>query len=322
MNTHHPKGEPMPAPSSKESIRDPETGRGPDRDARPLDAEQRAAERLLAELAELERRDAEDGAAEDGAAEDVAVDARWLALCKGELSAAEARALESETPEAERPSLEAFRPLSADFQDDMVRRLEQMRGAATEEPTPLRRRSRPTRRATQSAGRWSRRLSLAAAVLVAIVGAALLSRTELSAPAPLPGYSIEWTGGALDERSSGDSSAGIPRWRPGTELQLQLRPDTTFEGSVYVHAFLVRAEEVRPWPGPPPEVASTGAVRLRAALPLDQAPAPGRWSVLILLSPEPGAAPSGDALRRPEEEQQDPNHRRVVQPVDILERAF
>ncbi|MEM6794478.1 MAG: hypothetical protein AAF725_10890 [Acidobacteriota bacterium] len=291
MSTRNPKGEPELS----------------------LDAEERSAESLLAELAEIERLDQTDES----------MDPRWEALCEGRLSEEEVRALERETPADERSSLEAFRPLSKDFQDDTVRRLEQMRAGDAERPAAI----HPLRRPATGSGRWPRQLGLLAAVLVTVVGAAILGFGQLEkGPATaLPSYSVEWSGGAFEERDAepaGESAAEVPRWRPGTELQLLLRPVTAVEGQIYAHAYLERGGETLPWPGPGPEIAPSGAVRLSATLPVDGAPVPGRWLVLVFLSKEPGAPAPEDVRRRPARQQQDSSHRRVAQAVDILEKAF
>jgi hypothetical protein len=99
---------------------------------------------------------------------------------------------------------------------------------------------------------------------------------------PLPAYTLGWSGGLAALRSAAGEAADLPRWGGDAELYVTLRPATAVRGPVHAHLYLLRPEEVRSWPGPAPEVARSGAVRVRGRLAAPP-PAAGEWTILVLL---------------------------------------
>lgn len=162
------------------------------------------------------------------------LDERWDRLSSGELSPEEEmelRALAASSEEG-REAWEAFRPLGPDFQAKVVRAIHEQEPAPVEPlPEPL-----PFPRRTIHRVGWG---SLAA------TAAAILAFLRLSAPPPLPDYSLDsLSGGTLAMR--GDDPEAERVFAPGGRIVITLRPATeTLGKGLAAECFLRRGRDQR-----------------------------------------------------------------------------
>ncbi|HHO52350.1 MAG TPA: hypothetical protein ENK18_16135 [Deltaproteobacteria bacterium] len=210
------------------------------------------------------------------------LDTRWESLAAGTLTSEEQRALslEAEGDPLAEAALVAFSPLDASFH----------RRVATFAPSHYHRRP-PEEPGPQPWGwlRWAVPLLAGAALVVAVL------RSSGGDPQPLPPYRATWSSGEQVVRGEGDPQS-IPGFVAGSTLELILSPSTRIEVDPVVLVYLDR------W-GPrhalelAPELAATGAVRLRGVIgtpPLELQVGPHR--LLIAVGPagaEPPAGPPG-----------------------------
>jgi len=202
-------------------------------------------------------------------------DERWDRLAAGTLSAeeeAELQALAASSEEA-RLAYEAFRPLGPQFEARVAKAIEAIeaiqgepQAAAAEPPArvlPFRRRITP----------WL------GGVLAAGVAACLV--LLLSAPPPLPRYSLDVAGG--DQALRGASGPATVRvLHPGSALEVTLRPPTRVSGRLTARWFVVRGGEVRELAARP-EFSPGGAVHLYGTLGRDLAIEPGEWALWVVV---------------------------------------
>jgi hypothetical protein len=247
-------------------------------------------------------------------------DARWDALAADELSAEDRAALETWGDEDELAALafEAFRPVDegrkAAFVDAMLAELGSTATDATPDvqsaqPEPVRTTGAkiiPFRRSFLGRG-----LLIGAPLALAAALAVFLLRP--GAAVPVPGYSLEVTGGLHTVRGD-EVPKGPPTVGPGVRLELVLSPDTRVTGPVAARGFLVRDGEARPW-ALTPEITEAGAIRLAgdaAALGLTDVPA-GHWTAIIAVG-RPDALPKTAPIADPAD---DAGWRRLVTPLEL-----
>ena len=221
------------------------------------------------------------------------LDERWDRLSGGELSPeeeAELRAL-AETSEEAREAYEAFRPLGPEFHASVVKAAaaEVASGAPEAEPREPRPRLLPFRRAASRTKVW---LGTAAAALAAAL--LLFLRVPASLP-PLPLYTAELSRGDQTFRGEPGPSTGLPVFRPGSLLTLDVSPQQPVAaGIVEAHGLVVRGEELVSLK-PEPQV-ENNAVRLRGTLGQEIQLPPGERTIWIVVS-RPGKSPSASDLQ-------------------------
>lgn len=248
---------------------------------------------LLRRLGDLARTEEEE--------EQRRLDPRWDALAAGALPPAEVARLEAEarqTPEG-RAAWEAFRPLDPGFR-------ERLRSAARRQVGAPESAAAPPAPASERPGAavlpWvprRRRLAAAVVAMTAAVAAMLLVVLR-PAPGPLPPYQLGFSGGERAVRGgpAGPSQGGegVPVLRPGSRLELVLRPQRPVGGRVAVAAFRAGEGEVQPWPVPL-EIAASGAVRVAGVVGEEIPLPPGEWD-LILAVGRPRRLPDAAAIER------------------------
>ncbi len=105
-----------------------------------------------------------------------------------------------------------------------------------------------------------RALTFAVPLAAAAALAFILLRPAAEGPG-LPEYRLDATAGERTLRSADPAPADVPRYGPGSRIELVLRPSTAAQGPVAVRAFLNRGGELQPW-AVTPEVSPEGAVRI------------------------------------------------------------
>jgi hypothetical protein len=223
----------------------------------------------LRELAQVNREEQED--------ERDRLDERWDRLSRGELSPeedAELRAL-AETSEDARAAYEAFRPLGPAFHASVVQAVRKQGLVSPAKVLPFRRRL---------AG-WS-----AVAALAAAAASVVLLLRPLP---PLPGFSLEVSGGVSASRSlEPEKPLALA---PGDSFQVIVRPATEVShgSKLEVLCFLVRGQELRPLEVQP-EILPNGLVRMKGSLGRDLLP--GTWTLWAVVG-RPGKLPEPAALQ-------------------------
>lgn len=231
------------------------------------------ADDLLQQLASHARGEGEPGPADD---------AVWDRLARGELAPAEEAQLRERAavdPEIAR-LYEAFRPLD----DAAKQRIAERVAAGLGQP----RVALVWRRAAFIAG------PLAAAAVVVL---ALRLQRQAGPAALLPEYALDVSGGDRATRSGNAVENGPVELHRASRLELVLRPATTVQQPVAVHAFLVQGSDVRPW-AVPMERSPDGAVRVAGEAGTLLAVPPGSWDLVFTVSAESAAAPDPDDVAR------------------------
>ena len=123
-------------------------------------------------------------------------------------------------------------------------------------------------------------IAAAAAVLI------LVARPGPPLSADLPTYGLETSGGARSVRSTGPAPEGLPQFRAGDRMQLDLRPDENSPEPPRILVFLDRIEGATVVDGVAWQVAESGAARgiatVGETLPLP----PGEHELIVALAPE------------------------------------
>lgn len=221
------------------------------------------------------------------------LDPRWDRLSAGELSAEEERELRAlaGTPGAAGEAYEAFRPLGEDFRADLLRAArETLKPVVPEQPKARILSFPPRRTAVFTAG-----LAAAAAILLAIT-------LGLPKPDAVPAYAAVLEGGVRATRAEDEAPAFVP----GSRFEILLRPSTTVEGPLALHAFLERSPggELEPWDAPA-EIAPSGAVLIRGTLGRELKASPGDWTLWLVIgrpaslpeAPDPRTSSEGPGWR-------------------------
>lgn len=112
--------------------------------------------------------------------------------------------------------------------------------------------------------------------LAAGIAAAVLA---LQPAPPLPSYEMTVHGGLKRLRSDEEASE-VVRYRPGSRLQLVLRPEVPVGGDVVVEALLSDGQGLRPWPVTV-ERSAQGALRVQ---PVQARETPGRYRLLVVVA--------------------------------------
>jgi hypothetical protein len=132
--------------------------------------------------------------------------------------------------------------------------------------------------------RFRTRLSLfVVAPAVAAAAAIWLFLSPGTGPglAPLPGYTLEATGGRAEMRGPEDSrSRRALLLSTGVTLELVMRPETEVEGAVGAKLYWVKDGWARRWPAVL-EQAPGGAIRVRAPAAAPMGKGPGEVAVLV-----------------------------------------
>lgn len=220
---------------------------------------------------------------EEDAAERSRLDDRWDRLAAGTASAeevAELRALAEGSGEAA-AAYEAFRPLGADFRQQVVRAIREQdarTNAALAAPAPARWSWRFPR-----LGVWLASGGAAAAVTAVAIRLAVL------APSPLPRYAIaELSGGTATMRA--ERLSETPVFGPHDRFEAEVQPVTAVAGGEHLETecFLARDREFRRLESTA-EVDPRGARRLSGRIDPDVAP--GLWRLWVVVA-RPGKLPA------------------------------
>ena len=180
---------------------------------------------------------------------DVLADPRWQRLAEGtlgEADRAELEALASRSEEA-RTALEAYRPLDATEQAELVDKLLAASPAPTLAPViPL----RPRRKV----------LAALFAIGSMAAAAALFLMLPAHAPGAIPAYEVAMAGEQM-QRGPAAPSGAARVFGPGSDVELVLRPAVAEAGPIAARGFISRDGRVEAW-APPIEVSAEGAVRI------------------------------------------------------------
>ncbi len=131
----------------------------------------------------------------------------------------------------------------------------------------------------------ARPLALAVAAIAAAAAVAILVfRPVPPASVELPGYRLETAGGARAVRSTDPSPEGLPRFRPGDRMQLDLRPEAGAPESPQLRVFLDRIGEKSIVDGVAWEFAGSGAVRGVATVGETLRLPPGEHQLILALA--------------------------------------
>jgi hypothetical protein len=229
-------------------------------------------ERLLRDLARLAREQAHEPGPE------------WERLAAGELSPGERESLRAEAARSAEAAAawEAFRPLDADFQAQLLARVQQ---EVAPPPRVLPFRRVPT---------WAR------VALPALAAAGLLVALWPSGgPVDLPAYELRLAGASSDARAvvpSPTSTGETLAFAPGNRFELLLTPATTAGADVEARAYLARDGRVEVLPLPPCEVSAEGALRCLGIVGASVGLPPGEADLLIAVGRR-GALPNAAELR-------------------------
>jgi hypothetical protein len=138
------------------------------------------------------------------------------------------------------------------------------------------------------------------APLAAAAALALVLLRPSAAP-ELPEYRLDASSGERTLRSADPAPVAVPRYGPGSRIELVLRPSTAVRGPVAARAFLLQGGEVKPWPVAV-EVAPEGAVRIAGPVEALLPRVSGELEILLAVGrPDalPDAAAVHEALARP-----------------------
>ena len=205
---------------------------------------------------------------------------RWDALAAGQLPDEELADLEMQARWAPdlATALEAYRPLESGARASIVDRLH----AQVTHPGPVRVRRAP---------RWRRGWLLAPACAAA--AAVLVVVLWRAAPGDLPPYSLTVRGGVERVRGATEA-ASVPRFLPGSTLDITLRPKSAVRGQVAVRVYVEQGGAVRTL-AIPAQISATGAVRLRARVG-ESLRLPAGVHTLIVAVGRPGTLPDGGRI--------------------------
>ena len=210
------------------------------------------------------------------------LDERWDFLAAGDLSAEDRRELEARAGESATGAAawEAFRPLGADFRQQLAAKLTAAAGA--EEPvapkTPVKGQVVPFERPRRR--RWVQWSIPAAAIAASLV----LVFRPLGEMPPLPSYEIVVGGTVAEQRSvSAPDPEGVQPFAAGNRFELVLTPLTAVEGAVSAKIWRLQAGQLRALSSPPPEVAASGTVRLRGTVGEGLDLPQGRSSLVVVV---------------------------------------
>ena len=210
---------------------------------------------------------------------DILADPRWQALVEGTLGAAdraELEALASRSKEG-RLALEAYRPLDATDQAELVDRL---LVASPARVIPL----RPRRKALATLFTIG---SLAAAAALFV----MLPRRD---PGVIPEYEVAMAG-EQTRRGPAAPDGAVRVFGAGSDVELVLRPAVAAKGPLAARGFLSRDGRVQAW-APPIEVSADGAVRIAGTYEtVFRGIAPGAVD-LVLVVGRPGLIPPDATL--------------------------
>lgn len=219
---------------------------------------------------------AQIGSEEDPPMSDL--DARWEALAAGTLSTEEREALlqEAEDDPLAEAALVAFSPLDDSFHHRV----------ATFAPSHYHRQTEPTPAPAWGWLRW------AVPLLVGLTALLLAILRPWGSTSALPPYTATWRSGEQPVRGDPSPQAS-PRFVEGSTLELILSPST---GTVEAPSVVVYLDawDPRHTLALTPEIAATGAVRLRGVIgtpPLELEV--GAHRLLIAVGPAGTAAPPG-----------------------------
>ena len=261
-------------------------------------------EELLKALTQQAGEERSDALEQDG----------WEAVAAGQADDTEREALvrqaRAEGWTAEQ--LAAFEPLGPDAEERFARAVEAELAAEApgQQQVPADRGQVISLAAARQRKMW---ITAAAGLGLAAAAALVLVVVGPRGGAPLPPYSLSHKGGEKIFR--GDRQPGeLVKLRPGSQLELLLRPPTPAVGPVKLVCFVVSQGAWRPWKVKT-TISADGAVLVVAELGRTLKLTPGRHQlVLVLARPELLPEPGGHALH---ELRSDPAGGRVVLRLDV-----
>lgn len=240
-------------------------------------------------------------------------------MCAGQLPEERIRALEARAagePELAR-RLDAYRPLDAGSRAKLtaalVHEVSSASGStfapadgrqARDQHPPVRRVNRARFPSARSLGSAVAAIAVAAAVAMVWVNH---RRSSPGQAAPLPGYQLDIVGGMRELRAPAAPDGGPIRLRPGSPVQLLVRPASATRERIVVESFLMRdvapdplaraGDEVTFEPLTIPfEISPDGAARARGNAAALFGVRRGRWRLVLIV--ERASAPRDDSLRR------------------------
>jgi hypothetical protein len=131
--------------------------------------------------------------------------------------------------------------------------------------------------------------------VVPLAAAAALAVFLLRPGSDLPTYRMEAGQGDRALRGAEVEAAAVPRYEPGSRLEIVLRPAKAVEGPVAARGFVRRGDDVTPW-AVEPEVAPGGAVRVAGPIDALLPGVTGEVELWIAVG-RPAALPDADAVR-------------------------
>ncbi len=126
---------------------------------------------------------------------------------------------------------------------------------------------------------------VSAAIAAAAAVAVLLLRPGPPPAEDLPAYRLEATGGARIVRSVDPAPEGLPRFRTGDRMQLDLRPDESSPISPQILVFLEQIDGANVVDGVTWQVADSGALRGVATVGGSLRLPPGEHRLILALAP-------------------------------------
>lgn len=239
--------------------------------------------------------------------DDLAADPRWERRARGDLrpeEEAELRALAARSRIGQ-AMLDATEPASGALLDLITASL----GAGSSEAgAPAKVVSIDAGRAPRRSRRWAGGAVAGALALAAAL--ALFLRTP--ALPQVPDFDLTLSAGELDQRSK-PAGTGVPRFGPGSRVEIIVRPHAPVDGKVGVRGALVRGGEVRDF-HPPMDIALNGAVHIEGTREVVFAGVPdGEWEIWLAVG-RPDALPS----RLPADRPSDPRAARILRASVIL----
>jgi hypothetical protein len=179
-------------------------------------------------------------------------DPRYDALADDDLSEEDRAALAALGDDE---AMTAFAPLDEAARERFAAAALTAMGASAAAPEPEGAKILPFRKT------WAGRvLTFAVPLAAAAALAFVLLRPGPEGPG-LPDYRLDATAGERTLRSAEPAPADVPRYGPGSRIELVLRPSTAAQGPVTVRGFLNRGGELQPW-AVTPEVSPEGAIRI------------------------------------------------------------
>lgn len=129
-------------------------------------------------------------------------------------------------------------------------------------------------------------VTVSAAIAAAAAVVALVFRPGPPTTMELPVYTLEASGGARAVRSTEPAHEGLPRFRAGDRMQLDLRPDEGSPAAPQVRVFLDRIDGAKVVDGLAWQVAESGAARGVATVGGTLQLAPGEHRLILALAPD------------------------------------